>query len=94
MYKDGVDIEHLMVPPENTLGNQYERKWTIFRSPRHRVIVVSDDPDDERTEMTGKKRIKLPPATGDDIEKPVKQAKILRDSRSQVITRKLNEKLD
>ena len=55
-YTAAVNISHKKVPPENQLGNEYWNKWTVLRSPKGRVVVISDDPDDERYEITGKKR--------------------------------------
>lgn len=55
-YVRPLDIHHFLLPPENVLGKQYWNKWTLFRSLDGRSIVVSDDPDDERVEITGRKR--------------------------------------
>lgn len=64
-YLSALDIEHTKVLPENQKGSNYELKWTIFKSHMGRCIVISDDEDDERVEITSKKRkIKTPP-TGD-----------------------------
>jgi hypothetical protein len=54
-YFAGLDIEAAVVLPENRLGDNPEDKWTIFKSNRGRVVVISDDPKDERVEITGKK---------------------------------------
>jgi len=54
-YWCALDIENKQVPPENQQGQNYELKWTIIRSKQGRVIVISDDPSDERVEITGKK---------------------------------------
>lgn len=54
-YFAALDIENTKVLPENQLGTNFEDKWTIFRSNQGRVIIVSDDPDDERVEITGQK---------------------------------------
>jgi len=56
-YFGACDIAEEQVPPENRLGNNWQDKWTIFRSLKGRTVIVSDDPTDERTEITGKKRI-------------------------------------
>lgn len=62
-YFAGLDIEAAVVLPENRLGENPEDKWTIFKSNKGRVIVVSDDPGDERVEITGKKiNLKSPPS--------------------------------
>jgi hypothetical protein len=55
-YFGGLDLENTQVLPENQVGTNYEDKWTIFKSHEGRVIVVSDDPDDARIEIGGKKR--------------------------------------
>jgi len=56
-YFGALDIENTRVLPENQLGSSYEKKWTILKTHEGRTIVVSDDPDDARTEITGKKRL-------------------------------------
>ena len=55
-YFGALDIENTQVLPENQVGSNYQDKWTIFKSHDGRAIVVSDDDDDERVEITGKKR--------------------------------------
>ena len=55
-YTFALDIENTKVLPENQLGSNYEHKWTIFKSHEGRTIHISDDPDDCRVEITGKKR--------------------------------------
>lgn len=64
-YFGALDIEHSKVLPENQVGTNYEDKWTIFKSHDGRTIIVSDDPDDERVEITGKKRNLSSPPSGD-----------------------------
>lgn len=64
-YFGALDLENTKVLPENQLGTNYEAKWTIFKSPKGRAIVISDDPDDERVEITGKKRLLQNKPTGD-----------------------------
>jgi len=64
-YFGALDLENTPVLPENQLGSNYEDKWTIFKSHEGRVIVISDDPDDERIEIGGKKRQLTEPPTGD-----------------------------
>ena len=64
-YFGALDLENTKVLPENQLGSNYEDKWTIFKSHEGRVIVVSDDPDDARIEIGGKKRELKEPPTGD-----------------------------
>jgi len=64
-YFGALDIENTKVLPENQLGSSYEDKWTLFKSHAGRAIVISDDPDDERVEITGKKRLLEEPPSGD-----------------------------
>jgi hypothetical protein len=64
-YFGALDLENTKVLPENQVGTNYEHKWTLFKSHEGRALVVSDDPDDERVEITGQKlKLKEPP-TGD-----------------------------
>jgi uncharacterized protein involved in type VI secretion and phage assembly len=55
-YFGALDLENTKVLPENQVGSEYEKKWTLIKSGEGRAVVVSDDPDDERVEITGKKR--------------------------------------
>ncbi len=64
-YLSACDLENTPVLPENQSGSNYQDKWTIFKSTKGRCIVISDDPDDERVEITGKKRNLSNPPTGD-----------------------------
>jgi len=83
-YMCGLDISHKPVPPENQLGKEWWNKWTIMRSPDGRVIIVSDDPDDERIEITGKKRLykkEEDDATGSVYTIDENQTVILLDER-------------
>jgi hypothetical protein len=64
-YFAGLDIEQAKVLPENQSGSNYQDKWTIFKSHDGRTIVISDDPDDARVEITGKKRKLKNPPSGD-----------------------------
>jgi len=83
-YFGALDLENTKVLPENQQGSNYEDKWTIFKSHGGRCIVVSDDPDDERVEITGKKRlIKEPPSgdTGSVYQIDGNQTTILFDER-------------
>ncbi len=65
-YVCGLDIENTKVLPENQLGSNYEHKWTIFKSHEGRTIHISDDPEDQRVEITGKKRqLTINDASGD-----------------------------
>lgn len=64
-YFGALDLENTPVLPENQVGTNYQDKWTIFKSHYGRAIVVSDDPDDARVEITGKKIKMTGPPTGD-----------------------------
>jgi hypothetical protein len=64
-YFGALDLENTKVLPENQVGDNYEDKWTIFKSHDGRTVIVSDDPSDERVEITGKKRELKTPPTGD-----------------------------
>jgi len=66
-YFGALDLENTKVLPENQLGSNYEDKWVVLKSHEGRAIVVSDDPDDERVEITGKKRYISNPPTGDEF---------------------------
>jgi len=84
-YFGALDLENTTVLPENQLGSNYEKKWTILKSHEGRAVVVSDDPDDARTEITGKKRqIKTPPTGDTDSVYTIdgNQTTILFDERS------------
>jgi hypothetical protein len=64
-YFGALDLENAKVLPENQVGNDYQNKWTIFKSHEGRAVVISDDPDDERVEITGKKSLMAEPPSGD-----------------------------
>jgi len=64
-YWGSLDIENTEVLPENQQGENYEHKWTTIKTHRGRTIISSDDPNDERVEITGKKREMNSPPTGD-----------------------------
>jgi len=84
-YFGALDIEGSQTLPENRLGKQYQDKWVIFKANSGRTIVVSDDPDDERVEITGKKRkLKDPPAGDTDSVYTIddNQTTILLDERT------------
>jgi len=84
-YFGACDLENTTVVPECKLGKNPEDKWVIFKSHEGRTIVVSDDPDDERVEITGKKRTITEPPTGDEAsvyEIDNNQTTILLDERN------------
>jgi len=66
-YFGGLDLQNTTVLPENRLGKEFQDKWVIFKSHEGRTIVISDDPDDARLEITGKKRKLKDGPTGDTV---------------------------
>jgi hypothetical protein len=64
-YFGALDLQNTKVLPENQLGTNFQDKWTIFKSHEGRTIIISDDKDDARTEITGKKRKLTSPPSGD-----------------------------
>ena len=84
-YFAACDLENLKSLPETQLGGEYYHKWVIFKSGEGRTIVISDDPDDARVEITGKKRKITPPPAGDTASVytiDTNQTTILLDERS------------
>ena len=65
-YFAAADTGARKVLPENQQYSQYEKKWTLIKTRMGRVVITSDDPDDERVEITGKKRLITNPPDGDD----------------------------
>jgi len=63
-YFGALDLENTRVLPENQVGTNYEKKWTLIKTHDGRAIVASDDPDDARIEITGKKLQLSSPPTG------------------------------
>ncbi|RLD66648.1 MAG: hypothetical protein DRI84_04340 [Bacteroidetes bacterium] len=83
-YFGALDLQNTKVLPENQVGTEYENKWTILKSGAGRTIIVSDDPYDERTEITGRKRKLTNAPTGDKesvFEIEDNQTTILLDER-------------
>ena len=64
-YFGALDIENTKVLPENQVGSNFEKKWTILKTHEGRSMIFSDDPDDARVELTGKKRQLNNPPSGD-----------------------------
>lgn len=64
-YMGAADIGAVKVLPENQYGSSPEQKWTLLKTNKGRCIVVSDDEDDCRVEITGKKRQLNSPPNGD-----------------------------
>ena len=65
-YFAAADTGARKVLPENQQGPDWEKKWTIIKTRMGRVILCSDDTDDERVEITGKKRLITNEPDGDD----------------------------
>jgi len=82
-YFSGCDIEAHEAPPEIQVGidKKPEERWIIFRSPHGRVIAISDDPDNCRIEITGKKRFSAENSDGHVYEIIGNQKTILIDDR-------------
>jgi len=95
-YFASLELENLKVLPENQLGTNYESKWVIFKSSQGRCIVISDDEDDCRVEITGKKRqIKNSPEGDTDSVYTIdeNQTTILldeRDKKEKILIRSYN----
>jgi hypothetical protein len=64
-YFSGINLKNTKILPECQLGSNPEKKWVLYKSHAGRSIVISDDPDDERVQITGKKRLLTNPPTGD-----------------------------
>jgi len=92
-YFGALDLQNAKVLPENQLGGEPYNKWVIFKSHDGRTVVVSDDPDDARVEITGqKKQIKNPPSGDTDSVYTIddNQTTILfdeRDGKEKVLIR-------
>ena len=56
-YDGACDLENTEVLPENRMGEDYHKKWTLYKTRMGRCIILSDDTHDERVEITGKKRL-------------------------------------
>lgn len=84
-YFAALDIQNAETLPENRLGSNKSDKWVIFKSHEGRTIVISDDADDARVEITGKKRKIAEPPAGDTASVYTideNQTTILLDERS------------
>lgn len=64
-YFAGLDLQNTKVLPECQTGSEHQRKWVVFKSKSGRCITISDDEDDCRVEITGKKRQLGNPPSGD-----------------------------
>lgn len=50
------EINDPSVPAECRVGSEYWKKWIPIKTRKGRILIFSDDADDERVEITGKKR--------------------------------------
>ena len=64
-YWNPLQLEKVKTLPENRVGGDPTNKWVLIKSGDGKTIVVSDDPDDARVEITGKKRKITDPPAGD-----------------------------
>lgn len=64
-YFGALDLESAKTLPENQVGSNPSDKWVIIKTGDGRAIVASDDSDDARIEITGKKRQISSPPSGD-----------------------------
>ena len=64
-YLASLDIKSSKVLPECQIGSNPQEKWVIFKSKDGRCVIISDDSDDARVEITGKKRNLSGPPAGD-----------------------------
>jgi hypothetical protein len=84
-YLGGLNLQNTKILPECQVGSNPQKKWVIYKSHSGRTIVISDDPDDERVEITGKKRQISSPPSGDTASVYTidgNQTSILIDERS------------
>lgn len=84
-YFGGMNLQNIKILPECQVGSNPQKKWVIFKSHQGRTIVISDDDDDVRIEITGKKRnLSSPPVgdTGSVYTIDGNQTTILLDERS------------
>ena len=56
-YANALDIEHTKLPPENRNVKDPAKVWTVIKTHQGRTLCVSDSPDVQRVEITGKKRL-------------------------------------
>jgi len=63
-YFGSLELDSSKSLPECQTG-EYDNKWVLFKSHEGRCVVISDDPGDERVEITGKKRQLSNPPDGD-----------------------------
>lgn len=68
-------------PPEMLKGSKPEERWLIFRSPQGRTIIISDDNDNCRIEITGKKNSITDPYTIKGNQKTI----LIEDGKNEKI---------
>jgi len=66
-YFGSLEAGQRKVLPENQQGKEWWKKWTLIKTNEGRCIVISDDPDDARIEITGKKRQMNNAPDGDNV---------------------------
>lgn len=64
-YDGAAEYGDVQALPENQLGKNYQKKWTLLKTCQGRCIIASDDDSDARFEITGKKRLIKDPPFGD-----------------------------
>ena len=65
-YFGAGDFGQRKVLPECQQGPEWWKKWVLIKTRKGRCIVISDDEDDARVEITGKKRLIANEPDGDD----------------------------
>jgi len=77
-YVSALYIENQPILPENMVNQEYWNKWIMHRSPRGRVIMISDDPEDARTMITGKKNEY-------DPDNPIQSVYKVKDNQNMIV---------
>lgn len=83
-YFGAADLRNTPTLPECQTG-EYQKKWVLFKSHDGRCITMSDDSEDSRVEITGKKRTLSGPPSGSTssvYEIDGNQTSILLDERN------------
>ena len=55
-YWNAVNYQYSKLPPEQTTADEPHKVFTVLKTHQGRAIVVSDDENTQRVEITGKKR--------------------------------------
>ena len=105
-YFGSLEAGQRKVLPENQEGSEWWKKWTLIKTNAGRCIIISDDEDDARIEITGKKRLMTNPPDGDQAsvftiddnqtvilldERPGKGKLMLKDYRGNYITMHIDD---